>query len=67
MGTKMKELCGISNVQMNAIRIISFKGDEIEKFEFKDHISIKNLQDFLQKYLDNKLEPYYKSQTIPLE
>ncbi|KAI0981261.1 hypothetical protein GJ496_004784 [Pomphorhynchus laevis] len=57
------EFFDLTATQLPAIRLIKIKGDLIKyKYDNENEISAVNLTHFVQKCLDNKIVPHYRSQ-----
>lgn len=67
MGPKMRDYLGVPPNEFNAVRLLHFHKGKLHKYEFRDHLSVKNLTKFLSDFRKRKLKPYYRSQARPIQ
>jgi protein disulfide isomerase len=62
---KLAEYIGIKQEHLPVVKIHQVKNNDVLKYTLKNPITVDNLTQFVEDFLSGKLEPEYKSESIP--
>lgn len=64
LGARLAEFLGVTGDDQPAVRIVKFKGGQLEKFVVTD-LTTEGFTTSLTQFTEDKLEAYYKSEPVP--
>ncbi|XVE99320.1 hypothetical protein REPUB_Repub03eG0188200 [Reevesia pubescens] len=62
IGKQVLDYFGVSG---NAQRVLAFTTDDNNKYIMDGHLTLSNIKSFAKDFLEDELQPYYKSDSIP--